>query len=121
MYAAERRKMNRYEVPGAWVIFRYGEGRPRAGVLNDISFSAVCFKSEKSFNPGVSMDMIISLPGKDDINIKGHVIRAAKLSAKDIYYVVVQFLIFGTDPRYNSIYSYKQLKDLNDSLVDTVH
>jgi hypothetical protein len=117
MYPAERRKMDRYELPGAWVMFRYGQGPSRAGVLKDISFSAVCFKSEKSFEPGISMDVVISIPGIEDIFVKGTVIRAAQKSIKNIYNIVVQFMLFGTDPRYNSITSYNQLKNLNENLM----
>ena len=35
-------------------------------------------------------------------------------------YAVVQFLLFGSDERYNSMHSYEQLKELSEEYLQSV-
>jgi len=112
MYIIDRRKMERCTIPGAWIVFDQVGSTSRSGSVKDLSTSAICFRSDQKLKQGFSLNMTRSVSGEKDINIKGEVIRISERENANTFDVVVQFFLFGTYERYNSMNAYNQLKIL---------
>jgi hypothetical protein len=110
----ERRHSDRLEIPKAKVVYKTDDGITFNTTLKDMTISSIRFESNNYHNVGEFIEMEIIIPGKEKIQVKGKVIRVSN------YYITVQFLLFGSDERYNSMNSYEQLKELSEEYLQTV-
>jgi hypothetical protein len=120
MYQIERRHLDRFKIPGAEVSYQLPDGSPSRVKLVDITRSGIRLEIN---NPGIIGEIIeleIIVPRKDKIFIKGHVVWTSKPDSESPAYAVVQFLVFGSDERYNSMQSYEQLKELLEEYLQSV-
>ena len=114
----ERRAYERYTIDTAEVVYlegrnikilkRYTHPLP----LKDISQSGIRFEVGQYLGPGSMMDLIISAPSKQKIEIRGNVIWITKNNSDNRYEVGVQFLPFGESRFYNSFKAKQQLEEL---------
>jgi hypothetical protein len=112
MEGFDRRHSERLRFVGAQVLYRLENGQISLKPLKDISRSCACFNIENAIEIGGIIELEIIIPGREKIFVKGIVSRLSNPSLEYNPYIVVQFLPFGTDDRYNSLKSYKQLKKL---------
>jgi hypothetical protein len=80
--------------------------------LNDITKSSARFEVDHPMKKGEFIELEIIIPGRKKIHVKATVIRSSIPTTEHPPYVVVQFLPFGSDKRYNSMECYKQLSEL---------
>jgi hypothetical protein len=120
MYQIERRHLDRFKIPGAEVSYKLPNGSSSCVKLVDITRSGIRFETKNGVNIGEIIELEIIVPRKDKIIIKGHVVWTSNPDSKNLPYAVVQFLVFGSDERYNSMQSYEQLKELSEEYLQTV-
>jgi hypothetical protein len=120
MYQIERRHIDRFKIPGAEVSYKLPDGSSSRVKLVDITRSGVRFEINNPVIVGEIIELEIIVPQKENIFIKGHVVWTSKPDSENLAYAVVQFLVFGSDERYNSMYCYEQLKELSEEYLQTV-
>jgi hypothetical protein len=120
MYQIERRHLDRFKIPGAEISYKLPDGSTSRVKLVDITRSGVRFEINNPVIVGEIIELEIIVPKKDIIFIKGHVVWTSKPDSESPVYAVVQFLIFGSDERFNSMHSYEQLKELSEEYLQTV-
>ena len=114
----ERRQLERFRIPEARVHYKQHQGFKNAkeiseeGSLIDFTKISIRFKSKHTLQSGALVEMVILIPGKKKIHVKGHVIWSTEATENHLGYAVVQFLPFGTDERYNSMRAHDQLQKL---------
>ena len=108
----DRRHRDRLKILGAEVIYTLKNGQFAIKPLMDLTRSSARFEVEHSIQNKDFIKLEIVVPGKDKIPVKGTVIRLSDPVSEDPAYIVVQFLPFGTDERYNSMESYDLLGEL---------
>lgn len=122
----DRRSFDRLEIPGMkavllkghWyqifsyrLLYRIFRFLLRKTDLKNISVSGACIASEKNFNTGDAVHMIILIPGSSFIPVKGSVRWSANSQDRNGYYAGVQFEAFSSGKKYNSYESLKQLQN----------
>lgn len=121
----ERRQLERFKIPGAQVHYKQRAGFKHAKQISEkkplIDFTkiSVRFKSKHTLQPGALVEMVILIPGKKKIRVKGNVIWSTEATEDREGYAVVQFLPFGTDERYNSMRTHDQLQKLEKEYQQT--
>ena len=120
MYGIERRYLDRFEVPDAEVVYRFAGGAESRGSLADITKISVRFETEYLFNTGDHIELEIIIPDKENITVRGNVVRLVNSQGSQSLSVAVQFLPFGSDERYNSMDSYSQLNALTTEYMQKV-
>jgi hypothetical protein len=119
MYLVDRRQIERFKVPRMWIKYLYKESKNVSRIVN-FSRSSVCFESKQP----LEIESLINLSviyNKKNIKLKGNVIRTSNSNLGDYpYHVVIQFLAFGSDKRYNSMDSYTQLKKLEQEYLENI-
>ncbi len=120
MYQIERRHLDRFKIPGAEISYKLPDGSWSRVNLVDITRSGVRFENKNTINIGEIIELEIIVPRKNKIFIKGHVVWTSNPDSKSPAYAVVQFLVFGSDERYNSMRSYEQLKELSEEYLQSV-
>jgi len=112
MYQIERRKTDRFIIPGAKVLYYTPNGSSNLVSLTDISINSIRFELTTDLKILDMLDFELIIPSKEKILLKGNI---TGLMINDPEYpdsAVIQFEPFGSDDRYNSIHSYNQLKEL---------
>ena len=112
MYQIERRNLDRFKITGAKVSYISSDGSSNLVSLVDISKSSVRFEFNGDLETGDPLELEIDIPSKEKIKVKGHIVMISKADLKNSGYIVVQFMPFGSDERYNSTHSYNQLKEI---------
>jgi hypothetical protein len=120
MYGIERRYLDRFEVPGAEVVYRFAGGTESRGSLADITKISVRFETDHQFNAGDHIELEIFIPERNSISVRGNVVRIVNASSQAPVSVAVQFLPFGSDERYNTMESYSQLNNLTEEYMQKV-
>ena len=120
MYQIERRHLDRFNIPGAEIIYKLPDGTSSRVKLVDATRSGVRFEINNPVIIGEIIELEIIVPQNDNIFIKGHVVWTSKPDSENPAYAVVQFLVFGSDERYNSMQSYEQLKELSEEYLQSV-
>jgi len=108
MESLDRRYCERFEVPGAQVLYKLNQGVCARTQLKNITKSSVRFEIKHDAKPGDFVELEIQIPRKERICAKGNIVWIS--NSKPPYYSVVQFLAFSTDKRYNSLECLEQLK-----------
>lgn len=108
----DRRHRDRLKILGAEVIYTLKNGQFAIMPLLDLTRNSARFEVEHSISNKDFIKLEIMVKGKDKIHVKGNVIRLSDPVSEDSSYIVVQFLPFGTDERYNSMESYDLLGEL---------
>jgi hypothetical protein len=108
----DRRHRDRLKILGAEVIYSLKNGQFAIKPLLDLTRNSARFEVEHSIQNKDFIKLEIMVKGKEKIHVKGNVIRLSDPVSEDSSYIVVQFLPFGTDERYNSMESYDLLGEL---------
>ena len=120
MYQIERRHLDRFKIPGAEISYKLLDGSWSCVILIDITRSGVRFEIKNAVSIGEIIELEIVVPRKNKIFIKGYVVWTSKPDTENPAYAVVQFLPFGSIELYNSMHSYKQLKELSEEYLKSV-
>jgi hypothetical protein len=112
MDGIERRHTDRLKILGANVVYTLKNGQFGLKPLIDITRSSACLEVDHPINKGEFIELEVIIPGRTKIFIKGTVTRLSDPISERPAYIVVQFLPFGTDERYNSMECYQQLIDM---------
>jgi len=120
MYQIERRHLDRFKIPGAEISYILPDGSLSRATLVDITRSSVRFEVKNDIKIDEIIELEIIIPRKEKIVIKGHVVWTSKSGSENPAYVVVQFLPFGSDERYNSMHTYEQLKELSAEYLQSI-
>ena len=121
----ERRQLERFIIPGAQVHYKQHAGFKDAKAVSEkmplIDFTkiSVRFKSKHTLQSGALVELVILIPGKKKIHVKGNVIWSTEATDNREGYAVVQFLPFGTDARYNSMRAHDQLQKIEKEYQQT--
>lgn len=108
----ERRKYDRFSVPGAQVVYKLSNGEAGMAPLIDMAKCSARFSAHHFVHLGEEIDLEILIPEKNNITITGNVVRLADPHQEKMTGAVVQFLPFGTLEGYNSFRTYNQLSTL---------
>ena len=123
----ERRQLERFKIPGAQVRYKqhggFRESKEITATVPLVDFTkiSVRFKSKQTLQPGALVELIIMIPGKKKIQVKGNVIWSTEATENREGYAVVQFLPFGTDERYNTMRSHDQLLKIEKKYENQTH
>ncbi len=120
MFQVERRQLDRFVIKGAVVKFYSKDGSSNLIELTDISKSSIRFKINGEFNKGDMPDFELFIPLKEKILLKGIIIRKTENDCEMGDCFIVQFAPFGSDERYNSSASYKQISELIEECQETL-
>ena len=120
MFQVERRQLDRFVIKGAVVKFYSKDGSYNLIELTDVSKSGIRFKINGDFNKGDMLDFELFIPFKEKILLKGIIIRKKENDCEVADCNAVQFAPFGSDERYNSSTSYKQLSQLIEECQETL-
>ena len=112
MHNFDRRNRDRLNVKGAEVIYTLNSGQFAIKPLLDFTRCTARFEVDHSIQLKEFIKLEIIFPGKEKILVKGTVIRISDPVTEYPTYIVVEFLPFGTDARYNSMESYQQLSEV---------
>jgi hypothetical protein len=113
----ERRQSPRLKIVGAHVIYKIDKGRYSLKQLHDISKIAARFDVDHKLELGDYLEIIIIIPKKKRIYLKCTIIRVSDPDSDLPPHVVVKFLPFKEDERYNSMKCYHQLHQLIDEYL----
>jgi hypothetical protein len=116
MSEIDRRHLKRFKVPDSEIEYKVGENNTSRVPLSDITKISVRFEVEHDINAGDMIELEIMIPKKKKISVKGKVVRTSDPDADVKPFAAVQFIPFGSDERYNTMKSYKQLSELSDEL-----
>lgn len=123
----ERRQLERFKIPGAQVRYKQHGGFQEAKEVTatvplvDFTKISVRFKSQHTLKPGAFVELIIMIPGRKKIQVKGNVIWSTEATENREGHAVVQFLPFGTDERYNTMRSHDQLLKIEKEYENQTH
>jgi len=115
----DRRYLDRFKIPGAKVIYKQREGFQGAKSVSartpliDLTHISCRFEVNHTLQPGAIVDLQILVSGKRKIKVVGYIVWASEAQLGRPSMAVVQFYSFGTDRRYNTLHSLKQLKKLS--------
>lgn len=112
MHSFDRRHSDRFSVTGAKVHFISRKGELLQFPLADLTHSSVRFEIAEELINGDDIEVAIDIPGFHLVTIKGKVVWNSNPLLENPAYAVVQFLPFGTDPRYNSMRTHDQIKTI---------
>lgn len=119
----ERRSINRIEVPGASLRFKFARGvnvlknySNSPDILN-VSKSGIAFKSSQKAGYGDAIHLKLSFPDGKNINLKGKVRWAKDANGSGIKSIGVLFDPFGLKRQYNSIKALEYLRSLKDQAI----
>jgi len=119
MYVFERRQIERFKIPRMRIKYIYKEKKYFDRIVN-FSRSSVCFESKQPLDIESPITLSVN-HNKKNIKLKGNVIRVSNSKPGDYpYHIVIQFLAFGSDKRYNSMDSYTQLKRLEAEYIENI-
>ena len=115
----EQRKLERFAIPNAWVIYDRQDSYYRFGVLLNISRSSIAFEIEEgALDIGSNIELTLIIPPNEELKIKGTIIRESESLFMELTYAVVQFLPFGSDEkRYNSLDVLERIKELEEDFL----
>jgi hypothetical protein len=108
----DRRHAVRLKIEGAEVFYKLQSGQTSFKPLKDITKNSARFEVEHTLNQGTFVELELIIPGRENIPVKGNVIRISDPGMENTSYAVVLFVPFGTDERYNSMQCYEQLSNL---------
>jgi hypothetical protein len=114
-YPLDRRSAYRFKVPDSQVSYKLLGGGSARTSLMDMTKSSVRFEIRHRVDPGELVEVILSVPNKERISAKGHIVWVS--NSKPPFYAVVQLLPFGTDKRYNTLQCLEQLKELEQEYL----
>jgi hypothetical protein len=123
----ERRQLERLKIPGAQVYYKqhggFQESKEISATVPLVDFTkiSVRFMSKQTLQPGALVELIIMIPGKKKIQVKGNVIWSTDATENREGHAVVQFLPFGTDERYNTMRSHDQLLKIEKKYENQTH
>ena len=115
----DRRYLDRFKIPGAKVIYKQREGFHGAKsvsgrtALIDLTYISCRFEVNHILQPGAIVELQILVSGRRKIKVVGYIVWVSDENMGKPSVAVVQFYPFGTDSRYNSLHSLKQLKELS--------
>ena len=112
MHSYDRRHSDRYYVAGGKVHFTTHKGEPAFSPLADLTQSSIKFEIDEELIVGDQIEVVIEVPGFRVISVKGWVAWTSNPLLDSPAFAVVQFLPFGTDPRYNTMRSHDQIKTI---------
>ena len=121
----ERRHLERFEVPGAQVMFKSNKGfrlfERSIGPLplKDITKNGACITLDQPLGKGTLINIVIRIPGQEKIKVKGHVVWSSY--PHDPLQAGVQFLPYGEGKLYNSFSSRQQLEQLTQQYLGDKH
>ena len=119
MHVYDRKQLERLKTPQMWIKYIYKESKYFDCIVN-FSHSSVCFESKQPLELYSRINLSV-IYNKKDIKLKGNVVKVSNSNLGDYpFHVVIQFLAFGTDKRYNSIESYTQLKKLKEEYLENI-
>jgi hypothetical protein len=108
----ERRKNDRFKVPGAQIAYTLPHGESSLVPLVDLTKCSAKFQTRHMVELGTAVNLEIVLPENESISLKSRVIRLSDPHNEKMTGAVVLFMPFGTFEEYNSIQSYDQLSHL---------
>ena len=120
MNGIERRYLDRFYIPGAEIRYLCKDGRSGRVPLADFTKISARFCAEHKLREGDALDLELLIPEKEAIVIKGIVILITEPDSNHSIYYVTQFLPFGSDERYNSMESHKQLTEVTREYLQAV-
>ena len=115
----DKRVFTRIQVPGAWIQFRklgkiYSIPALSKQIdINNISKSGLCFETDCPMNYGDPISMKLNFPDGVSLRLKGQIRWNKEVDSTNHYYTGVQFNLFGTHRKYNSISTLEYLRSLN--------
>lgn len=112
MYLLEKRSLDRFKIAGSKVKYNTLDGNSAIGLVIDISKSSIRFEVTIDLEIGQNINLEIIIPTIENIKVKGQVTSFSNAGKAHAAKAVVMFAPFGTDERYNSTASYKQLSEL---------
>ena len=122
----DRRYLDRFEIPGAKVIYKQREGFHGAKAVSaqtpliDLTYISCRFEVNHTLQPGAIVELQILISGKRKIKVVGYIVWVSDAQSGRPSMAVVQFFPFGTDKRYNSLHSLKQLKKLSAQYLSPI-
>ncbi len=120
MYLFDRRHSDRFLVAGATVHFQSRQGKLVQSPLSDLTHSSLRFEITENLIIGDEIEISVDVPGFNLVRIRGNVVWTSDPLLESPAYAVVQFLPFGTDPRYNSMQIRDQIKIIIKKFSDRV-
>jgi hypothetical protein len=120
MNGLERRYLDRFYIPDAKIRYLCKDERSACVPLADFTKISARFSAEHNLREGDPLDLELLIPDKEAIMIKGIVILITEPDSNHSIYHVVQFLPFGSDERYNSMESHKQLTEVTVEYLQAV-
>ena len=119
----ERRSIDRIEVPGTSLRFKFSKGvsvlknySSSPDIIN-VSKSGIAFKTNHGAGYGDAIQMKLSFPDGKNINLKGKVRWAGEINGDNSKAVGVLFDPFGLQRQYNSIKALEYLRSLKDQAI----
>ena len=121
---AKKRTFDRYNIPGASVVFKKAN---RLGLFStsskpmpliNITKSGICFVSEKRFKHGDCITVKINIPGEKSINLDVNVRWLKNNIPGEKFHVGAQIRPFGKGHNYNSLKSLERLRELDKKFED---
>jgi hypothetical protein len=118
----ERRHLERFEVPGAKVLYKQGKGfhlfERYTGPLplKDITKNGACIAVDGPVEKGTLLKIEVQLPNQQKFRIKGHVVWTSYPKAPS--HAGVQFLPYGQGKKYNSFDSHELLERLTQEYLE---
>ncbi len=114
----ERRTFNRYCYDGA--VVRFMEGRnfgllkrtSRDFPMKDISRSGIRLELDKYRDPGSNLDLIIDIPGKPKIQMRGNVRWVVEVDKSSKFELGILFAPYGSRKEYNPYRNKDRLKNM---------
>lgn len=113
----DRRKSDRFKIPGAQIVYKLPEGETSLVPLIDLTKSSAKFQTHHMIELGTSVELEIIVPETDSISLKSRVIRLADPHSEKMTGAIVMFMPFGTFEEYNPIRAYDQLNQLATSYL----
>jgi hypothetical protein len=117
----ERRHLERFEVPGAQILFKPGkkfrlfERFTGPLPLKDITKNGARIIIDQPLERGTLINIEIRIPGQGKIKVKGHVVWNSY--PNDPLQAGVQFLPYGEGKQYNSFSIRQQLEHLTEQYL----
>jgi hypothetical protein len=108
----DRRKNERYRIPGAQIVYKLKNGHISLVPLVDLTRSSAKFQTRHPIQLGTSVDMELLIPEDVNIILRGKVIRLSDPSNEKISTAIAKFMPFRRQEKYNSLYSYNLLNKL---------
>ncbi|MCB0283980.1 MAG: PilZ domain-containing protein [Calditrichae bacterium] len=103
----ERRKIIRFKIPGSMVFFseisplKVTQRLSGDGLIDDISIKGIRFSTESQLYSGLSLNLDLIIPGREQISLKGNVVWISGKQKNDQYFAFVEFIEFSDDEGFN--------------------